>query len=98
VWWNGTVTTAYCAPQYIQVVIDGLVDDSGTSLLGVCSGGLALVELVQSTISLTLLALLAPAAVASGVCIWEWCKGGLTTNSNRLIGTTPRWSLVEIAA
>ena len=68
----------------------------GPSLFGIRSGRLALVKLVQPTISLTLLALLAPATVAPRVRIWQWSEGGLRAHSDRLVGAVAGRSLVKV--
>ena len=68
----------------------------GPSLFGIRSGRLALVELVQPTISLTLLALLASATVAPRVRIWQRSEGRLRAHPDRLVRAVGGRSLVEV--
>jgi hypothetical protein len=82
-WWQ-TLPVGDRAAHYVQFMIDRLVLTliySGPSLFRVCSGRLTLVQLVQSAVSLTLLALLAAATVASWR-IRQWRQGGLSAHTD----------------
>ena len=69
--------------------------DGGPSFLGIRCRRLALIELVESTISLALLALLASATVASQVGVRQRCQPRLSADTDRLVGAARR-RLVEV--
>ena len=90
-WWRQsglrTIIGADCTPHHIQIIVDGLIYYGRASLFGIGCRRLTLIQLVQSAIPLTLLALFTASAVGPRG-LRQRRQGRLLPKSHRLVSTT----------
>lgn len=81
------VIDADSTAHHVQIIVDRLIDYGRASLFGIGSRRLTLIQLVQSAIPLTFLALFASAAVGP-LGIGQWRQRRLLPESHRLVRPT----------